>query len=94
MGPGIRSAPRTTWGQAQHERRRAWIGVWKRINIGVWLLWVVVLTIALLQSRGGRHPERPGMGRAEPDERRVVARPVASRGWSCRDSLPEVASGL
>jgi hypothetical protein len=43
MGPGIRSAARTTWGQAQHERRRAWIGVWERINIGVSLLWVVVL---------------------------------------------------
>jgi membrane protease YdiL (CAAX protease family) len=28
-----------------------WIGVWERINIGVWLLWVVVLAIVLLQKR-------------------------------------------
>ncbi|MGH9201517.1 MAG: hypothetical protein ACRD2A_09790 [Vicinamibacterales bacterium] len=26
-----------------------WVGVWERINIGVWLLWVVVLAIALLR---------------------------------------------
>jgi hypothetical protein len=28
-----------------------WIGVWERINIGVFLLWVVVLAAALLRSR-------------------------------------------
>jgi len=27
-----------------------WIGVWERINIGVFLLWVVVLAIALLRA--------------------------------------------
>jgi hypothetical protein len=32
-----------------------WIGVWERINIGVWLLWVVVLAVALLRRR-----PRPG----------------------------------
>jgi hypothetical protein len=26
-----------------------WIGVWERINIGVWLLWVVVLALVLLR---------------------------------------------
>jgi hypothetical protein len=26
-----------------------WIGVWERINIGVWLLWVVVLAVVLLR---------------------------------------------
>ena len=26
-----------------------WIGVWERINIGVWLVWVVVLAIVLLR---------------------------------------------
>ena len=26
-----------------------WIGIWERINLGVFLLWVVVLTIALLR---------------------------------------------
>jgi hypothetical protein len=30
-----------------------WIGIWERINIGVWLLWVVVLAVALL--RRSRH---------------------------------------
>jgi hypothetical protein len=29
-----------------------WIGVWERINIGAFLLWVVVLAIALLRRRG------------------------------------------
>jgi Protein of unknown function (DUF998) len=30
-----------------------WIGVWERINIGVFLLWVVVLALALLRLRIG-----------------------------------------
>jgi hypothetical protein len=29
-----------------------WIGVWERINIGVFLLWVVVLAIVLLRAQG------------------------------------------
>jgi hypothetical protein len=29
-----------------------WVGVWERINIGVFLLWVVVLAIALLSDQG------------------------------------------
>jgi hypothetical protein len=33
-----------------------WVGLWERINIGVFLLWVVVLAIALLRRRG---PEAP-----------------------------------
>jgi hypothetical protein len=28
-----------------------WIGVWERVNIGAFLLWVVVLAVALLRSR-------------------------------------------
>jgi hypothetical protein len=28
-----------------------WIGVWQRINLGVFLLWVVVLAMALLRTR-------------------------------------------
>jgi hypothetical protein len=28
-----------------------WVGVWERINIGVFLLWVVVLAVALLRVR-------------------------------------------
>ena len=31
-----------------------WIGVWERINIGVYMLWVVVLAIALLRTQGER----------------------------------------
>jgi hypothetical protein len=31
-----------------------WIGVWERINIGVFLLWVVVLAAALLRARETR----------------------------------------
>ena len=27
-----------------------WIGVWERINVGVFLLWVVVLATALLRT--------------------------------------------
>jgi hypothetical protein len=26
-----------------------WIGLWERVNIGVWLLWVVVLAVVLLR---------------------------------------------
>jgi hypothetical protein len=53
-----------------------WIGVWERINIGVWLLWVLVLAFALLRSQGDHGSRRTEMGRAEPDERRVLAGPV------------------
>jgi hypothetical protein len=28
-----------------------WIGVWERINIGAWLLWVIVLAITLMQRK-------------------------------------------
>ena len=28
-----------------------WVGVWERINIGVFLLWVVVLATTLLRAR-------------------------------------------
>jgi hypothetical protein len=33
-----------------------WIGVWERINIGAWLLWVVVLAVTLLRRRLRRGP--------------------------------------
>ena len=38
---------------APTRRRRftPWIGVWERINIGVFLLWIVVLATALLRAR-------------------------------------------
>lgn len=28
-----------------------WIGVWERINIGAFMLWIIVLAIALLRMR-------------------------------------------
>ena len=31
-----------------------WLGVWERINIGVFLIWIVVLASALLQAPGRR----------------------------------------
>jgi hypothetical protein len=37
-----------------------WMGVWERINIGVFLLWVVALAIALLRARAER--PRDGLG--------------------------------
>ncbi len=33
------------------------IGVWERINIGVFLLWVVVLAVALLRAQGDKPQE-------------------------------------
>jgi hypothetical protein len=29
-----------------------WVGVWERINLGVFLLWVVVLAVVLLRTKG------------------------------------------
>jgi hypothetical protein len=28
-----------------------WVGVWERINVGVFLLWVVLLAVTLLRGR-------------------------------------------
>jgi hypothetical protein len=35
-----------------------YIGVWERINIGAFLLWIVVLAIALMRSSGETRPSR------------------------------------
>ena len=62
-----------------------WIGVWERINIGVFLLWVVVLAIVLLRredSGGGDRPQRR-VGTAIVSTARSV---VASR--PCARPLP------
>ncbi|HEV2670525.1 MAG TPA: serine hydrolase [Gemmatimonadales bacterium] len=49
-----------------------WVGVWERVNIAVWLLWVVVLAIALLRRRAG--PEtKPATREAKPRIGGVVA---------------------
>jgi hypothetical protein len=39
------------------------IGVWERINIGVFLLWVVVAAVALLRIPGDKPQEGDLMGR-------------------------------
>ena len=39
-----------------------WIGLWERINIGVFLLWIVVLAIALLPTPDTRAEERGAAG--------------------------------
>ena len=36
-----------------------WIGLWERINISVFLLWVVVLAIALLRAGDGARTVTP-----------------------------------
>jgi hypothetical protein len=39
-----------------------WIGVWERINIAAYLLWVAVLAVALLRAQGDGHGRsRPGI---------------------------------
>jgi hypothetical protein len=38
-----------------------WIGLWERINISVFLLWIAVLAVRLLRVR---KPERPANARA------------------------------
>jgi hypothetical protein len=45
----FRDAPRV-----QSNLSTPWIGLWERINISVFLLWVIVLAMVLL--RGGTHP--------------------------------------
>lgn len=42
-----------------------WVGVWERINIGAFLLWVVVLAVALLRTRRASEWLRGG-GRWQP----------------------------
>ncbi|MBI4500630.1 MAG: DUF998 domain-containing protein [Gemmatimonadetes bacterium] len=54
-----------------------WIGVWERINIGVYLLWVVVLAITLLRVRETAAPGDVGERRvaeASPREPLGIAR--------------------
>ena len=40
-----------------------WVGVWERINIGVFLLWVVVVALALLPLRRQVHLEAGALSR-------------------------------
>ena len=51
------------------------IGVWERINIGVFLLWVVTLATALIRARVEWPREVPGR-RSDEDGSRLIARHV------------------
>ncbi|HEV2358804.1 MAG TPA: DUF998 domain-containing protein [bacterium] len=42
-----------------------WVGVWERINIGVFLLWVVVLAVALLRVQGPTAAKKSWLRRDE-----------------------------
>ena len=48
-----------------------WIGVWERVNIGVWLLWIVALTFTLWRHRQGE-------GTAARRAFRITAKSMAS----------------
>jgi hypothetical protein len=43
-----------------------WIGIWERINIAVFMIWIVVLAIALMRRNAvlwaGLRTEKPGLG--------------------------------
>jgi accessory gene regulator protein AgrB len=54
-----------------------WIGVWERVIIGAFYLWLMVLAVALLRRGGDRGVQSTGVGKTELDERRVLAGPVA-----------------
>jgi len=42
-----------------------WIGVWERVNIGAWLLWVVVLAATALRRGSQQNVEPPGLDARE-----------------------------
>jgi hypothetical protein len=53
-------------------RPTPWIGVWERINIGAFLLWVVALAAALLRTRMERPRHGMGLRRAQGESGLVV----------------------
>ena len=53
-----------------------WLGVWQRINLGVFLLWVVVLAIALLRVRDAT-AANAGSERSDPSSGGVIGRSAA-----------------
>jgi hypothetical protein len=54
-----------------------WMGVWERVNIGVYLLWVVALSVALLRRAREERP-RKGVGmRRDKGESGVIAERAA-----------------
>ena len=53
-----------------------WLGVWQRINLGVFLLWVVVLSIALLRVRD-TPAANAHSGRSDPTSGGLIGRSAA-----------------
>ena len=53
-----------------------WVGVWERINIGVFLLWVVVLATTLLRARDAAASDGFG-GKGDSRRDRLIARSAA-----------------
>jgi hypothetical protein len=50
----FRDAPRV-----QADLSTPWIGLWERINISVFLLWIAVLAMALLRGGARRRHDTP-----------------------------------
>jgi hypothetical protein len=44
--------------QVQANLPTPWIGVWERVNIAAWLLWVAALSVVLLSRNDFRRPQR------------------------------------
>ena len=73
-----------------------WIGVWERINIGVFLLWVVVLAIALWDDRdtlkGSGLPDRRAFKTLEGEAEYLEAYVAAMKSWPVPYAEREIAS--
>lgn len=73
-----------------------WIGVWERINIGVFLLWVVVLALALWDGRdalaGSGLPNRRAFKTLEGEAAYLAAYAAAMKDWPVPYSEREIAS--
>ena len=71
-----------------------WIGVWERINIGVFLLWVVVLAIALWDGRDamaqGGLPERRAFKTMEGEAAYLTAYDAAMKCWPVPFDVREI----
>jgi hypothetical protein len=51
-----------------------WAGVWERINIGAYLLWVVVLAVGLLRGQRSSASLQPGVGASTVPIERAASR--------------------
>lgn len=68
-----------------------WVGVWQRINIGAYLLWVVVLAAILLRAGSTHRENRRDSFTGVPEDRRARdSPPLAERG---SPSSPRTSTG-